>query len=432
MNLKRLLKLTLIKGLSFLPKFARYPVYRQLIRVRRAPKGTIFKVADTQDEIAQALTLLHDAYVDEKLMSAEPSGMRVTTYHALPGTTTLIAKLGAQVIGTVSMIRDNPLGVPSQSLTDLQGLRRAGFQFAEISALAIKPGYRGRVLFPLLKFMHEYGTSYLGVNYFVAVVAEKWRSFYEAIMFFDKLEVRAETRTQYNYVTYNAPVALALNLKEAPFKLAKYYAWRKPGNDLFTFFFRDKGEGFKFPAREFSRATDPVMTPQMLDFFFRQKSELFNELDAKSIRILHQLYPEPDYKSVLPDLGNLIELNGPRSRNLRDKRRVHVQCHAEVELSNGVRVPFSVINASPNGFCAIFEDSLNETEINGSISIGKFHTVRFKARTVWCRDNRVYGYHLCQVEGSWDDFLRYSENSASIPSLRRSARAAQRGLKVSS
>ncbi len=47
-------------------------------------------------------------------MTPDPSGMRVTIYHALPTTTTLCAKIGDQVVGTLSLIRESALGVPLQ------------------------------------------------------------------------------------------------------------------------------------------------------------------------------------------------------------------------------------------------------------------------------------------------------------------------------
>ena len=49
--------------------------------------------------------LLHDAYVRAGFMKPDPSGMRATIYHALPTTTTLLAKYDGKIVGTISLIR---------------------------------------------------------------------------------------------------------------------------------------------------------------------------------------------------------------------------------------------------------------------------------------------------------------------------------------
>ena len=64
----------------------------------------MLKIADTKEELEACFTLLHDAYVDSGFMKPDPSGMRVTIYHALPTTTTLCAKYDGQVVGTLSLI----------------------------------------------------------------------------------------------------------------------------------------------------------------------------------------------------------------------------------------------------------------------------------------------------------------------------------------
>ena len=69
------------------------------------------KVAETREELEACFTILHDAYVASGFMKPDPSGMRVTIYHALPTTTTLCAKWEGRVVGTISMIREGVFGV---------------------------------------------------------------------------------------------------------------------------------------------------------------------------------------------------------------------------------------------------------------------------------------------------------------------------------
>ena len=75
-----------------LPTFIKTPLLRSVVEFPQDISPTLrFKVAETKSELEQAFKLLHDGYVNEQLMTPHPSGLRVTKYHSLPSTTTLIA-----------------------------------------------------------------------------------------------------------------------------------------------------------------------------------------------------------------------------------------------------------------------------------------------------------------------------------------------------
>ena len=56
------------------------------------------KIAQTPQELQECFRLLHDAYVGSGFMKPDPSGMRVTMYHALPTTTTLAVSPGGATV----------------------------------------------------------------------------------------------------------------------------------------------------------------------------------------------------------------------------------------------------------------------------------------------------------------------------------------------
>lgn len=159
------------------PGAVRRPLIRRIVEFPTTIDPTLrFKVAETQDELDQAYSLLHDAYLSENLMTSHPSGMRITKYHALPSTSTLIVKEGQTVIGTVSLVRQSAFGMPLEAIFNLN-LLPPGSRPAEVSSLAIKNGLRhqrGRILFPLLKFLYHYSTEYFGVTHFLIAVNPKW------------------------------------------------------------------------------------------------------------------------------------------------------------------------------------------------------------------------------------------------------------------
>ncbi|MBY0472431.1 hypothetical protein K2X30_14800 [bacterium] len=387
-------KMLFIKLLSFLPRRLRYAAYREMIRVKLPPQNTVFKIAETEDEISQALTILHRAYVQEGLMDPHPSGMRVTLYHALPTTTILIAKRNDEVLGTLTMIRDNPIGLPGEGLMNLERLRNEGHQIAEVSALAIQPRYRGRLLFPLLKFMYTYSTKYLAIDTLLAVTTKQWSIFYESILFFKIFPVSSDSKG-YTFVDYNTPVALSLNLKEAFSEFARYYGGRRFNRGLFHYFVVEDSPEFQFPAREFFRASDPVMTPKLLNLFFRKKTNLFEKLSPDELDVFRRLYPEKEFQ-------RLFETRFPNKQ--RHSRRP-VNCKGELHLGDEI-IPILLINASLKGFCAISQgDPIQSGQVySGKALIGEFTIVSFKVRSLWSK-GVLNGFNILEVSEEWYEFV---------------------------
>ncbi|MCP4691178.1 MAG: hypothetical protein GY859_24235 [Desulfobacterales bacterium] len=102
-----------------------------------------------------AFRLVHDSYVRENFAAPSASGRRATIYHVLPTSRVLVAKHRDDVIGAITIIQDNPFGLPVDEIIDISRFRANGVRIAEISSLAIHPGHRGNsgaILFHLFKF----------------------------------------------------------------------------------------------------------------------------------------------------------------------------------------------------------------------------------------------------------------------------------------
>lgn len=108
-------------GDGALPRQVRFAVYRNMVQCDAAPsEKLVLKVAETKEELEACFQLLHDAYVKVGFMKPDPSGLRVTIYHALPTTTTLLAKYDGRVVGTLSLIRDSALGFSMQKIFNIK------------------------------------------------------------------------------------------------------------------------------------------------------------------------------------------------------------------------------------------------------------------------------------------------------------------------
>ena len=238
MPLRRLLSSTLRKLFGLLPRQRRFAVYRNLVDCDPAPdERLVLKIADTREELEACFQLLHEAYVASKFMEPDPSGMRVTIYHALPTTTTLCAKYDGEVVGTLSLIRESILGFPLQRIFDLTALRDRKGNIAEVSALAVHRRFRrtgGTILFPLMKFMYEYCTTFFDTRHLVIAVNPRHIEMYESLLFFERLT--QQVVENYDFVNGAPAIGATLDLSTAPETFRKEYSSRPPRRNLHAFF----------------------------------------------------------------------------------------------------------------------------------------------------------------------------------------------------
>ena len=97
-------------AVGHLPRETRFRLLRRMVDCDPAPDPRLqLGIASGCAELEACFALLHDAYVGSGFMTPDPSGMRVTPYHALPTTTTLCARFDGEVVGTLSIIREGVL-----------------------------------------------------------------------------------------------------------------------------------------------------------------------------------------------------------------------------------------------------------------------------------------------------------------------------------
>jgi len=351
---RKLLSGTVRKLFNFLPRERRFAVYRNFVDCDPAPTTRLeLKIADTEEELAACFTLLHDAYVGSKFMKPDPSGMRVTIYHALPTTTTLCAKYDGEVVGTLSLIRESVLGFPLQRIFDLSALRGKQGNIAEVSALAIHRRFRrtgGSILFPLMKFMYEYCTTFFDTRHLVIAVNPKHIEMYESLLFFKRLTQNVVEN--YDFVNGAPAVGATLDLRTAPDVFRKHYSSKPPKRNLYAFFTEVKLPNIKLPPRRFYTTNDPVLTPGLLNHFFNERTNVFRQLSDRKKRLLHTIYDLPAYRAVLPPVP---EESNEASTD-RTHRRFSVRCPAKFALlvPGGGETSFrlEIVELSRYGFLA--------------------------------------------------------------------------------
>lgn len=342
---------------GYLPASLRHRFYRSMVDCDPEPsERLLLKIADTQEELEACFSILHDAYVGSGFMKPDPSGLRVTDYHALPTTTTLCAKYDGRVVGTISMIREGVFGFPLQAIFDLEHVRAKGGNIAEISALAVHPDFRktgGAILFPLMKFMHEYCTEYFDTRHLVIAVNPDRIELYEALLFFERLQEK--TIDNYDFANGAPAVGATLDLKYASEVFKAGYKGKPARKNLHKYFFQTRLENIKAPKRRYHTTNDAVMTPALLDHFFNQRTKRFSELDDRKKALLWSIYSQVEYRRVLPLLSGTGDIPGAGQHPLRQHQRHSIRCPGQITLSTdgGSRTfVLQVIEISLSGFQA--------------------------------------------------------------------------------
>lgn len=148
------------------------------------------------------------------------------------------------------------------------------------------------------------------------------------------------------------------------------------------------------------------MTPEMLDYFFNQKTDLFSTLSDNERYIITGIYKHSGYANIL---------NGSKTKsnnfNHRKHNRYEVNCKGRITLSAGKRlIQMTIKDVSLNGFKAFQEDSIRFGNIlSFKVEIGEFEVANLSGYPVWTDQNKTCGFKLKNWSENWKEFINYME-----------------------
>ena len=410
MNVRRALHQGFRKAFSFLPRDTRFAIYRSFVECNASPDPRlVLKIAETKEELEACFKLLHDAYVASGFMTPDPSGMRATIYHALPTTTTLCAKFDGEVVGTISLIRESLFGFPLQAIFDLNQVRSHKGNIAEVSALAVHPKFRktgGTILFPLMKFMYDYCTTFFDTRHLVIAVNPNRIEMYESLLFFQRLAENFVAN--YDFANGAPAVGASLDLFHAPevFRLA--YGQKKPRKNLHQYFVKTVLPNIVVPNRRYYTTNDPVMTPELLDYFFNQRTQVFANLEDRKKVLLHDIYNLETYQSVLPK----VRVATQSEYTHRQHERYSVKCPGTFEVTSDTRsepIKLMIIELSAYSFQATSRTPLpfNEWGV-ANIQLGQNEKSHVKVMVINDRQTQLgtsFTFKLSEPDLAWRKFF---------------------------
>lgn len=147
------------------------------------------RLAHTAEDLTAAYSLVYDRYVKRGFQTENLTGVRFTPHFALPTSHTFIATLGAEVIGTLTMIIDGVLGICMEKdyPGEIQAMRNQGRRMAELSCLVTR---RSKDLPALLRLFHAayaYALHQQGVTDFCIAVTTEHQNFYRNALLFEQI-----------------------------------------------------------------------------------------------------------------------------------------------------------------------------------------------------------------------------------------------------
>lgn len=355
------------------------------------------KIAETFNEYESALHLLYSNYIEMGYEKPNSTLLRVLPHHMLPTTTTLIAKLNNEVVGSMSIIKDSSLGLPMESSVDLKEIKTQKQKIAEISSLAIRKDVRraqgGMIFFPLLKFMYEYCVKYADIENLAILVRPHVAYFYKSLLQFTEIPNSLGT-----YLGVDT-VGLTLNLNEALSQFEKIYSKKPLPKNLYHFFVQKKFDQLRFPKRDYSQTNDTSLTPELIRSFFLERACIADKLSLRDYLIIKNIYRNTAIYPVFSEFENSYLYNNRKSPRFEVKMQslIHLESFAQDFDVETISVSLTGIKVKIKSLVP----SLSKGEtLSLQVQLSPHQKTQIKARMVW-RNGLLIAFEVVSSTPEW-------------------------------
>lgn len=362
-----------------------------------------FKLAESAVEFEQAFEVLYESYIQSGFDNPNSYKKRIIPQFFLPSTAVLIAKVNEKVVGTMSLIRDNSLGLPMESIFDLSLLRQGGSRLTEISSLAIHPDFRkkgGLLLHHFIRYMWNYALDQHGCEKFVIAVNPSMVQLYEDIYLFKKIPQKS-IHGSYEFVKGAPAVGLFINTSESKKMFLQEYQTKEISKNLHSFMFDDSYTSAAFNNQnmkyfDISSSSSGTILQYFLDNYPQWWSKLdpmikFKFVNAQySIGRDHIKYPDA---IIAPN-----HRNSPRYESLLNT------------FLSEHNIAGNILNISRDGLKLRkpHQDVILKPQFL-KMQIGPETSVNLKLKQMWNNDH-FSGYNILDADSEWELFIEYIEN----------------------
>lgn len=389
------------KVVLLFPKFIRAKIVRSRFEVvYDLNPDIVFKQATTKDEIEQALNLVYDSYINLNYIDTNPDRLHLTKYLTLPTTTILVIKIKDQVIGTMSIVMDSSLGLPTETTWNINNYKKNGMNIAEISALAIRKDMKsnkGHLLLPLCKLMYLFSANILKLDGLVIATTYEVEPFYTDLMLFDKIP--DSHGQKHDMVKGNKSSCCFIELGDfAKNKYYKTYAHKNKKFNLHNYFVVCETANIILPSKMLSvQAQLKEKNIAMTDLLI-EKPHLFSGLSEKE-------------KLIIGNLDPTQYLNNTYSGSINDRKspRLVTQLNGLIVKKDSlVSIPIMILDISQSGLKFRLLNAENALKIDEEITIKidkHLSTSKFDVKVMWLEKNNFFGCSiLTKSQNDWNKF----------------------------
>jgi len=250
--------------------------------------------ANTRELREKAFRLVYDVCIREgyDLRYGRESGLWCTIHHLLPDTTIFLAEQEGRLTGSVTVMPDSRLGLPTDRIfpEPLADLRKAGRRLSEISSLVVTEepgGIPPELAMHLYRLAHLASLHLLKSTDIVASVMDRHRDFYSRFLLFDEVSeaprLSPKTGQQVAYAR--------LNLETMKERYRDRYARAKGRRNLYRWFFQNEDEP---DMVDWLRRSRSPMTTEDLYYFGAKKTNILAKAGHDVIAILEEEYRQAD------------------------------------------------------------------------------------------------------------------------------------------
>lgn len=391
--------------LNYLPKRIRAPLLRTQFQITYdLPKDLVLKQAETKDEITQALNLVYQSYIDFNYIDPNEAKLRLTKYNILPTTFILIAKYGEEVVGTLSIVPDSALGIPSELTFNIDDYRNNNTRIAEISSLAIKRGFRkqrGQLLLPLCKIMYLFCTQILKLDGIIVSTIPNVEAFYTDVLLFEKNKLHTIEPNIYTKGTPTTCCFLPLN-ESTVNAYKKVYEKKEKKYNLYHFFVEATTENIKMPEPKICFQSYTKQQISTIAELVKVHPELMQNVTEADHLILNNI-----------DVSELYsfskETSGSSQGHDRKNKRYHIRQAAWLSAANADQtVEVYIADLSEDGVKLVLKSPI-EIKNNAEVLIFfnyNSRKVKLTAKVLWTKNRKVIGCQILECSSSWSDFYR--------------------------
>jgi hypothetical protein len=236
-------------------------------------------------ELESAYELVYQNYRTRGYIPPNPSGLRLTIFNAFPSAVTFVSVIHGEVVATVSLIPDTPVGLPMDEIyrDEVQTLRDAGRRLVEVTMLADRRLSVQRSLamvLALMKLVFDYATLSLKATDLCITVNPHHDKFYHEYLLFTPLGgLRA-----YPSVAGNPAIARRLDLERVEEEC-------RGRPVLLHRFFEDRTPLSLFEKRYRMATSD-------LRYFFVERTQILRESPGYVLSRLRDYYPDFDWEAL--------------------------------------------------------------------------------------------------------------------------------------